>query len=226
MPPNSPTANAPPPHGGEPVVTAGAPRGATEVIVLALHGRGATGQAIVNLLDPAYRHGVTFLAPDAHRSRWYPHAPTAPRERNEPDIFSAVAVVDALAAHATRAFGVGHEGVVLTGISQGAAVAAEYAPANPRRYGGVALLSGAAIEPDTARADRTDGGFAGTSASLASGQDDSYVPTEHVYATADAFARRGAGVTERVYEDTGHEVTDDEFDQIRVLLDDCFPDSQ
>lgn len=221
-PAESPTAGAPAPHGGRNVVTAGAPRGATEVVVLALHGRGATAQGVVNLLDPVYRHGVTFLAPDADRSRWYPYAATAGRERNEPELGSAVAVVDALVSHAVDALGVPRERVVLLGFSQGATVAAEYALATPRRYGGVVCLSGAAIDPDRAAGgdDPADSGasFDGMPAFLGVGRDDPAVGVERVEATAAALSALGADVTCRVYDDVGHEVTDDEFDAIDELL--------
>ncbi|NHN41540.1 phospholipase [Halorubellus sp. JP-L1] len=227
----SPTAAAPAPHGGRSVVTAGAPRGGTEVVVLALHGRGATAQGVVNLLDPVYRHGVTFLAPDAHRSRWYPYAATAGRERNDPDLSSAIAVVDALVAHATSAFDVPRERVVLAGFSQGAVVAAEYALQHPARYGAVVCLAGAAIDPErdfierhgedaaAASEDATAGSFAGTPAYFAVGRDDPHVPISRVEATADAFRARGADVTVDVFDDTGHEVTDAAFDHVRALLD-------
>ncbi|WP_323675356.1 dienelactone hydrolase family protein [Halorubellus sp. PRR65] len=225
----SPTASAPPPHGGRPVVTAGAPRGATDVLVLALHGRGATAQGVVNLLDPAYRHGVTFLAPDAHRSRWYPYAATAGRDRNEPDVSSAIAVVDALVAHATSTLSVDRDRVVLTGFSQGATVAAEYALANPTRYGAVALLSGTAIDPGerhaTAPVDETEDAaspgddFAGTPVLLAAGGDDPHVTAERVDATAGAFRDRGAEVDVRVADGVGHEVTDDALACVGALVD-------
>lgn len=216
----SPTASAPPPHGGRSVVTAGAPRGGTEVVVLALHGRGATAQGVVNLLDPIYRHGVTFLAPDAHRSRWYPYAADAPRESNEPDLSAAIAVVDALVAHATDAFGVPCERVVLAGFSQGATVAVEYALANPRRYGGVVALSGAALPTDTGHEAAERGDFARTPVFLGVGRDDPHVPLDAVRDTATAFRTRNAAVTVETYDDVGHEVVDDEFDHVNALLDD------
>lgn len=218
MPATSPTSGAPPPHGGQPVVTAGAPRGATDVVVLALHGRGATAQGVVNLLDPAYSHGVTFLAPDAHHSRWYPHAATAPRELNEPDISSAIAVVDLLLDHATSTFSVDHDHVVLAGFSQGATVAAEYALANPRRYGGLALLSGTAIDPDAARVDGDDGGFARTPVLLAAGDDDPHVTANQVHATAKALEALGSDVDVQITPDVGHEVTDDVLEQVAEFV--------
>jgi len=224
MPANSPTAGAPPPHGGGSVVTSGAPRGATEAVVLALHGRGATAQGVVNLLDPAYRHGVTFLAPDAHHSRWYPHAATAPRDRNEPDLSSALAVVDALLDHATTTFGVDHDRVALTGFSQGATVAAEYALANPQRYGAIACLSGVAIDPDAARADAADDGFAGTPVLLAAGDDDPHLTEDRIHATADAFQALGGDVDVQISPDVGHEVTDDTLERVASLVENAKSD--
>jgi phospholipase/carboxylesterase len=224
MPANSPTAGAPPPHGGKPIVASGAPRGATEVVVIALHGRGATAQGVVNLLDPAYRHGVTFLAPDAHHSRWYPHASTAPRERNEPDVSSALAVVDALVAHATSTFGVHHQNVVLTGFSQGATIAAEYALANPRRYGALALLSGAAIDPDAASTNVRDSTLAGTPVLIAAGDDDPHLPAERIHATADALEALGGDVDTQITPGVGHEITDDALEQVEELVENARAD--
>jgi phospholipase/carboxylesterase len=214
---DSPTTGAPAPHGGRPVVTSGAPRGATEVVVLALHGRGATAQGIVNLLNPLYRHGVTFLAPDAHKSRWFPYAATAGRDRNEPGISAAVAVVDALVDHATTTFDVSRERVVLVGFSQGAAVAAEYALATPQRLGAIACLSGAALDPETGGVPNES--FDGTPVLVSVGRDDPHVSVDAVEATADAFRDRDADVTERVHDDTGHEVTDDDFAWLADVLD-------
>jgi len=192
--------------------------------VLALHGRGATAQGVVNLLDPVYRHGTTFLAPDAHHSRWYPHAATAPRERNEPDLSSAIAVVDALVNHATSTFRVDRDHVVLTGFSQGATVAAEYALANPTRYGGVAILSGTALDPDTTNETAVDGGFANTPVLLATGDDDPHVPTERIHATADAFTALDATVDVQIAESVGHEITDDVLERVGELVEDARED--
>jgi len=207
----------PGPHGDQPIVTAGAPRGATEAVVLALHGRGATAQGIVNLLDPVARHGVTFVAPNAARSRWYPYATTAPRERNEPHVASALAVVDALVEHITDRFGVQRNRIVLTGFSQGGSVAAEYVASHPARYGGLAVLSGTLPGP-TIGSRHFDGSLDGTPILVAVGAADPRVPADRVTATADVFRALGGEVTERHERGAGHAVSDASFEFLSSLL--------
>ncbi|NIB98951.1 alpha/beta hydrolase [Halobacterium sp. R2-5] len=203
------------PHGDRPVVTAGAPASAADAVVVLLHGRGATAQGVVNLAEPLYRHGVTFVAPDAARSRWYPYSSLAPIERNEPHVSSALAAVDGVLDD-VREWGVPIEDVVLFGFSQGACVVSEYAVRTPREYGGVAALSGGLLGDEVGD---YDGSLDGTPVFLGVGDEDSNVPVERVRETAAVFRGLNGDVTERVYEGVGHEVTDDEFDVVGSWLD-------
>lgn len=212
------------PHGDQPVVTAGAPASVTDAVVVALHGRGATAQGIVNLAAPLYRHGVTFVAPQADRSRWFPYAVDQPVERNEPHVSSALSAVEGVLADVTD-WGVPLERVLLFGFSQGASLAAEYALRTPRRYGGVVALSGGVLGPlDEPRA--YEGSMDGTPVFLGFGGDDRHLSTERVRETASAFRALDANVTERSYDGVGHEVTDEEFDVAGELLDDILARSE
>ncbi|CQH51228.1 alpha/beta hydrolase fold protein [Halobacterium hubeiense] len=205
------------PHADQPVVTAGAPASVADAVVVLLHGRGATAQGVVNLAEPLYRHGVTFVAPDAARSRWYPYSSFAPVERNEPHVSSALAAVDRVLAD-VHEWDVAIEDVVLFGFSQGAFLASEYAARNPRRYGGVAALSGGLLG-ETVDASGYTGSLDGAPVFLGVGDDDPNVPVERVHETREVFEALDGTVTERVYEGVGHEVTDDEFAVVGSWLD-------
>ncbi|ELZ11211.1 phospholipase/Carboxylesterase [Natrinema thermotolerans DSM 11552] len=206
------------PHAGRPLLTAGAPALAADAALVACHGRGATAQGVINLMEPAVRHGVAVLAPDAERSRWYPRRATAPRAENDPWLSSSVDCV-AAALEAAAEIGVPPERTVVAGFSQGACVAAEFARLNPARYGGLAVLSGT-LPGTLAELEATaiDGSLEGTPILLGYGADDPHADSAHVTETARIFEEAAAAVDERWYPETGHEVTDDEFDAIGALL--------
>ncbi|WP_226005255.1 alpha/beta hydrolase [Natrinema salinisoli] len=206
------------PHAGQPLLTAGAPALAADAALIACHGRGATAQGVINLMEPVSRHGVAVLAPQAERSRWYPRPSTAPRADNEPWLSSSVDCV-ADAVEAARAIDVPPERTVIAGFSQGACVAAEFVRRNPARYGGLAVLSG--LLPGSTgelRSTSIDGSLEDTPVLVGYGADDPRVDRERVAETIRIFEEADAAVDERCYPDTGHEVTDDEFDAIGAML--------
>ena len=190
--------------------------------MVALHGRGATAQGVVNLAEPLYRHGVTFVAPQAARSRWFPHAAFGPLERNQPHVSSALRAVDRVLDDVAD-WGVPVERVVLFGFSQGASLACEYAARNPQRYGGVVALSGGLLG-DTETSREYSGSLDGAPVFLGCGDSDEHVSGERVRETAAAFRSLDGDVTERIYEGVGHEVTDDEFAVTGELLDQMLAD--
>jgi phospholipase/carboxylesterase len=204
------------PHADQPLLAAGAPALGGEVAVVCCHGRGATAQGMVNLLDPVYRHGVAFFAPQAYRRSWHPRPASAPRAENEPWLSSSVDCV-AAALESAGEIGLPPERTVLGGFSQGASVVAEFLRRRPARYGGAFLLSGGVPGgPDERVA--PDGRLEGTPVFVGYGADDSRIDRERVAETARAFDRAGGDVTERRYPGVGHEVTTDEFDAIRAML--------
>jgi len=212
------------PHAGQGVVSAGAPRGAADAVVVALHGRGATAQGVVNLAGPLAHHGVTVVAPEAERSRWWPYAANGPVDRNEPHVSSALRAVDRVFEDVAE-WGVGPERVVVFGFSQGASLACEYVARRPRRYGGLAAFSGGLLGPDpTGRSFEET--LDGTPALLGWGADDDRVDTAGLRATASVLRTMDATVTDREYEGVGHAVTDEALDAAADLVVGLLPDAE
>ncbi|WP_440771888.1 alpha/beta hydrolase [Natronorubrum sp. DTA28] len=207
------------PHAGQPLLTAGAPALGAEAAFVVCHGRGATAQGVVNLFEPTYRHGLAVLAPQAERNRWYPRAASASRADNEPWLSSSVDCV-AAALEQADSIGIPPERTVLGGFSQGACVVAEFVRRHPARYGGLAVLSGTlpGSLDDLESAD-IDGSLEGTTVLLGYGADDPHVDPGHVAETVRIFEHADATVDERRDPETGHEVTDDEFNAIGGLFD-------
>jgi len=206
------------PHEGQPVEWAGAPLGASPVVIIAVHGRNAAPRNILDLVARLERPGVTAVAPAAANHTWYPYSFLAPTEENEPGLSSGLgvlaALVDDLVAQGTR-----RERIVLLGFSQGACLASEFAARHPARYGGLIAFSGGLIGPP-GTAWPESGTLDGTRVFLGCSDVDSHVPRARVEDSAGVFTRLGAAVTLRIYPGMGHLVCDDELDHARAIVDD------
>lgn len=204
------------PHDGQPIETAGAPPQAATAAVVLLHGRGDSPQHFLRLVEEFHHHGIMYLAPAAAGKAWFPGPLDEPAESKEPWLSSAFRLVDETVAMAADA-DVPTDRVVVVGFSQGAAVAAEYVATRPRRYGGLAVLSGGLLGPDPAGVDR-DGSLAGTPVFLGAGEDDPYVSPDRIKASVEAFRALDGDVTAEVYEGLGHAIDDEEISAIDAMV--------
>lgn len=204
------------PHAGQPVVAMGAPLGEGRVVVIAVHGRGATPANILDLAPAIGNELVTFLAPAALGGTWYPKGFMAPIEENEPGITSAISVVHALIDDAV-ARGVPTGRIVLMGFSQGACLSVTAAQRRPVRYGGLLVYSGGLIGPPGTQWS-AKGDFAGTPVFLGCSDVDGHIPAARVRESAAYLERMGAAVTLRLYPGMGHSINDEEMAVGRGLL--------
>ena len=210
------------PHHGQPLVTAGTSLDEAEAAVVLVHGRGATARSIVRMAEPFHRPGVAYLAPQANRNTWYPNPFTAPVESNEPGRTSGLrAIADAV--DEANAAGIPTERVVLLGFSQGACLGSEFVARNPRRYGGLAALSGGLIGETIDPADY-EGDLEGTPVFFGCSDVDPHIPEERVHASADVFERLGADVTKRLYPGMGHTINQDESEYVAAMVADLLDD--
>ena len=198
------------PHQDQELHTAGTPLADATAAVVAVHGRGATAESIAQMAGEVHREGLAILAPQAARNTWYPNSFLAPVEQNEPGRSSGLRAVGDAVETATDA-GVPTENVLVMGFSQGACLASEYVARNPRRYGGVAVLSGGLIGESIDR-DDYEGSLEGTPAFLGCSDVDPHIPEERVHTTAEVFERLDADVTTRIYEGMAHGVNEDELE--------------
>jgi phospholipase/carboxylesterase len=203
-------------HQDQPVETAGEPLEAADAAVLMLHGRGATPGSVLALAREFDAPGVAYLAPAAARRTWYPNPFTAPTETNQPHLGSALAALDDRLA-AVEDTGVPTERTVLLGFSQGACLATEFAARNPRRYGGIAALSGGLIGPEVSPADYA-GDLAGTPAFVGCSDTDPHIPLERVEATSGILEDLGAEVTERIYPGMAHTINAEEVEHVGEMI--------
>lgn len=204
------------PHGGQPVLRRGRPLAEAGGVALLIHGRGATAESILTLVDEIELPAIAYLAPQAAAGSWYPHSFLAPIESNEPGLSSALRRLGAIVTEVAAA-GIPAERMALLGFSQGACLALEFAVRHPRRYGAIIAFTGGTIGPAGTRREST-GSFAGTPAFVGSSDPDPHVPVWRFRETAETLAAMGASVTARLYPGMPHTVNRDEIDAARRLL--------
>lgn len=204
------------PHQGMPVRYAGSPVERARGAMIMMHGRGAGAHDMIALATRIDEPQFLYAAPEARGQSWYPHTFSDPPADNEPDLTSALLVIDDLIKDLS-ADALPPEQVVLLGFSQGACLVLEYAARNPRRYGGVVALSGCLFGPaDTPR--EFEGTLRGTPVFLGCNEGDPHFPAERVTAAAEAFGNLQAEVTTRLYPEPGHSVNEDELRHIRWIV--------
>lgn len=210
--------SAPPsdPHAAQRIVDEGPPVESARAVVVAVHGRGASPDAILTVARQLALPDLAWVAPAAAGGTWYPYSFLAPMQQNEPGLSSGLrllsTVVDDLAAR-----GVPHRRIAVLGFSQGACLSLEFAARHARRYLAVIGFSGGLIGPPGTPRDYT-GTFDGTPVFLGCSDIDSHIPLERVHETAAVLGRMGAEVDERIYPRMGHTIIDDELEAARVLL--------
>lgn len=204
------------PHSGQPIVEAGTPLETAEAALVLVHGRGATARSITQFGRQVHQEGVALLAPQAAGNEWYPESFLAPIEANEPGRRSGLQAIEAAVKRA-RNVGIPFERIMLAGFSQGACLVSEYVASNPRRYGGLAVLSGGLLGEVVEPGDY-DGDLAGTPVFLGCSDVDPHIPAERVRATEAVFESLNAGVDRRLYEGMAHTVNGDELDAVGSLV--------
>jgi phospholipase/carboxylesterase len=211
MDPNEPTL-----HQGKPVLAAGVPLEQAKAALLMVHGRGASAQDILSLSVEVDQPGFAYLAPQAAGGTWYPYSFLEPVDRNEPWLSSALLQLDHLVKHVKEA-GMPYERMILVGFSQGACLALEYAARNPRRYGGIAGLSGGLIgaQIDTSL---YQGSLQSTPVFLGCSDIDPHIPQVRVEESAQVLKSLDGEVTSRIYPGMGHTVNQDELDFIQEMM--------
>jgi phospholipase/carboxylesterase len=204
------------PHQGQSLLTTGEALGSARAAMIMVHGRGATARGILGMAGEFDTEEVAYLAPQAQRSEWYPQSFLAPVEQNEPGRSSGLQAIDDALTEVTES-GISAERTLIMGFSQGGCLATEYVARNPRRYGGLAALSGGLIG-ETIDPDDYEGDLEGMPAFFGCSDVDPHIPAERVHESARVFEKLGAGVEKRLYEGMGHTVNEDELQYVSGLI--------
>lgn len=183
-----------------------------------IHGRNAAPENILDLLPVLDRPDFAALAPAAPGGAWYPFSFMAEREKNEPGITNGLAQIGTLVSELTTMGYPSHK-IMLLGFSQGACLTSEFAIRNPRRYGGVMVLSGGVIGPPGTAWDDLSGSLDSTPVFLGCSDVDAHIPASRVLESEAVFRKLGAEATRKLYPAMGHLVNKDEIEHVQKVMD-------
>ncbi len=198
------------------IVSAGSKLEDADKALIMIHGRGANAEDILSLANHLQVKGFALLAPQAANNSWYPYSFMAPLSQNEPWLSSALSLIKET-VNEVIAKGISEENIYFTGFSQGACLTLEFVARNATKYGGVVAFTGGLI------GDRIDpknykGDFKNTPIFIGSSNPDPHIPVERVNETTKILKGMNAGVTEKIYSNMGHTITQNEIDLANELV--------
>jgi predicted esterase len=183
--------------------------------IILLHGRGADAADIMGIAESLKDNEFLYAAPNAPQNTWYPYSFLAPEEQNEPYLSNSLKTVDDIVNH-FNSLGISDNNIMLSGFSQGACLALEYAYRTGRQFGGVAALSGGIIS--TGFNSNKKYILTNTSVFLGCSENDPHIPVERVQLASDFFSQMGAEVETRIYRGSFHGIIEDEILEMRRIL--------
>ena len=198
------------------IVTAGKELNKESRVLIMLHGRGGTAEDILSLSRCLDVNEFTLLAPQATNNTWYPYSFLAPVSQNEPWLSSALDLLKNLLDELLKS-GVTLENIYFLGFSQGACLTLEFVTRHATKYGGVVAFTGGLIG-DKINDENYKGDFQTTPIFIGTSNPDPHVPIERVYATTNILKDMNAAVTEKVYDNMGHTINQDEIDTANRIV--------
>jgi phospholipase/carboxylesterase len=193
------------------IVTAGKKLKDAKRALILLHGRGATADDILQLTTFLNIEDYAILAPQATNHTWYPYSFLAPEKQNEPWLSSALDLLEQIVAD-INAGGIANNEIYFAGFSQGACLTLEFVTRNAQRWGGAVAFTGGLIG-ETVDPEKYKGDFEGTPIFIGTSDPDAHVPVARVQETAELLRSLKASVTEKIYPNMGHTISEDEIDK-------------
>ena len=185
-------------------------------VLIMVHGRGGSAEDILSLSTHLQVSDFALLAPQATNNSWYPQSFLAPPKANEPWLSSALKILGDTVQDVVDE-GISKENIFFLGFSQGACLTLEFVTRNATKYGGVVAFTGGLIG-DRIYAENYQGDFANTPVFIGTSNPDPHVPVERVYASANILKNMHADVTEKVYNNMGHTISQDEIELANRLI--------
>lgn len=185
-------------------------------VLIMLHGRGGSAEDILSLAQYFSLEDYALLAPQATNNTWYPYSFLSPPLQNEPWLSSALSLLKEI-VNDIKLQKISEENIYFLGFSQGACLMLEFVTRNAAKFGGVVAFTGGLIGDKIYR-ENYKGNFNHTPIFIGSSNPDIHVPVERVYATTNVLRELGADVTEKLYDNMGHTINEDEIEMVKRII--------
>jgi len=200
----------------ENIQMSGTPLLEADKALIMIHGRGASSADILSLARHLDVEGYALVAPEATNNTWYPNSFLAPIKQNEPYLSSALDLLSKTVAFIEEN-GIAKENIYFLGFSQGACLALEFTTRNAAKYGGIVAFTGGLIG-DKVYPENYPGDFKGTPVFIGTSDPDFHVPVQRVHDSTSLLKSMGASVTEKIYPNMGHTISQDEIELANQLI--------
>ncbi len=184
--------------------------------LILLHGRGASPEDILQLTNYLNVEDYSVLAPHATNHTWYPYSFLVSESQNEPWLSSAINLLNEIVADINAA-GISNNEIYFAGFSQGACLSLEFVTRNAQRWGGVAAFSGGLIG-ENIKIEKYNGDFNHTPIFIGTSNPDPHIPVARVQETTALLKSMHASVTEKIYPNMGHTISEDEIDKANQII--------
>ena len=184
--------------------------------LIMVHGRGASAEDIIGLSPSLNVKDYALIAPQATNYTWYPYSFLAPPKQNEPWLSSALELLNEVVRDINKA-GITADNIYFLGFSQGACLTLEFVTRHAKKWGGVAAFTGGLIG-DKIYPENYTGDFNGTPIFIGTSNPDPHIPVERVHETTKILKTMNASVTEKIYQNMGHTISQDEIEKANELI--------
>jgi phospholipase/carboxylesterase len=198
------------------IISSGKKLAEARKVLIMLHGRGASADDILRLAPYLNVEDFALLAPQATNYTWYPYSFLVPRSQNEPWLSSALELLNEITKDVNQA-GIPNNQIYFLGFSQGACLTLEFITRNAQRWGGAVAFTGGLIG-DKIDKENYKGDFEGTPVFIGTGDPDTHVPVARVKESTSLLIAMNAAVTEKVYPNIGHTISEDEIEKANQLV--------
>ncbi len=195
------------------VIRAGPEPEHADLVIVAVHGRDqAADYLFEHLVGRIDRPNVSWVLPQSVQRHWYGGRAADPVEDNESELLASLEAIEECMV------GLQVERTMVVGFSQGGCVVAELLARRPRRYAGVAILTGTLLGPEPERRS-VAGSLDGLPILMALGSNDPWLPLDAATHTTNVLRSAGAVVDLVVTSSADHAIHEADVRSLTQAID-------